>query len=217
MERAEHQGVRVDRLRPDVLDRVADAVSPQPCAAIVEGGPSEFGDFGSSRFLLVLDRIQDPGNLGAVLRVAEACGADGVVLTGSCADPFGPKALRASTGSAFRVRVCESYDLEDSLEEIRRSGLEVVTTSPHHGDDFALIEWPSRVALVLGNEANGLDEGVTEAGDRSVSIPMAAGVESLNLAVAAGILAMGVHRGLKSSKSPGAGSTMHPMSSSETS
>ena len=153
-------------------------------------------DFVPSPLVLVADRVQDPGNLGALARVAEACGASGLVLTGSCADPFGPKALRASAGSSLRLPIVEHADAFGALRLLEEMGYATAATTPHVATDFALIDWPAQVALVLGNEAQGLDTSLLSAVTLRVGIPMAEGPESLNLAVAAGIISMAIVRRL---------------------
>ena len=208
---AQRSGVAVDELAPGVLEKVADAATPQGCAAIVVGAPGPLAELGTAHFVVVLDTIQDPGNLGAVVRVAEAAGADALVLTGSSADPFGPKALRGSTGSSFRMPIFEHPSARVALEDLKGRGLAVALTSPHDGVDFAAVAWPDSVALVLGNEANGLDAELIAAGDLVVTIPMAPGVESLNLSVSAGILAMGVARDLRARRGVRRGSTIAGM------
>jgi TrmH family RNA methyltransferase len=210
--RAHDQGIDVVALREGVLARLADAVSPQPIVACLQGQPGSLDELSDGAgFVLVAHRIADPGNLGALMRIAEACGADAVVVTGSSADPFGPKALRGSAGSALRLAILEHDDGLEALARLRARGLVVVSTSPHEGEDFAHLTWPAKVALVLGNEAHGLDEELLRAGDVAVQIPMASGVESLNLSVAAGILAMSFRRGLRAPGEPPDTSTIDAM------
>jgi TrmH family RNA methyltransferase len=212
MARARAANVPVDILRSGVLGKVADAATPQPIAAVVRGGPGHLDELADAvSFVLVADQTQDPGNLGALVRVAEACGAEAFVVTGSAADPFGPKALRGSAGSSLRVPIIEHADALEVVDSLRARGMTVAVTTPHGGADFAHLNWPSRVALVLGNEAHGLDEELAAAGDLAVAIPMAPGVESLNLSVAAGILAMAIHRGLRATVDGAAGSTIGAM------
>lgn len=138
--------------------------------------------------VLVLAAVQNPGNLGALLRTAEAAGATGALLTSGCADPFSWKALRGSMGSAFRLpHVCDVV-LEDAVDGLSRRGLRLVATSadaPQRHDEADLA---APCALVLGNEAAGLPQAVLARADCRVRIPMAGRVESLNVGVAAGVL-----------------------------
>lgn len=189
-------GYRPTLLSDGTVSKVADAVTPQPVVAIVEAKRFEIEQFVPRPLILVVDRVQDPGNLGALARVAEACGASGLVLTGSCADPFGPKALRASAGSALRLPIVEHEDAFGALHLLEEMGYATAATTPHVATDFAFVDWPAHVALVLGNEAQGLDTSLLSAVTLRVGIPMAEGPESLNLAVAAGIISMAIVRRL---------------------
>jgi len=197
LEAARHAGCEISELSPGVLERVADAATPQPCAAIVVARESNFKELSAARFLIVVDAVQDPGNLGAIVRVAEASGAAGVIVTGASADPFGPKALRGSAGSSFRVPLCLIASISDAMKQLAAAGIEAVVTSPREGEDFAQLSWPPRVALVVGNEANGLSPSVLASASHKVTIPMASTIESLNLSVATGILAMAYTRKLR--------------------
>ena len=206
----------IAELRDGVLAQVADAVTPQPLAAIISMRSADLGSLEVAPLILVADRVGDPGNLGALVRVAEASGAAGLVLTGSCADPFGPKALRASAGSALRLPIVELPDLLGALGTLRSGGYVVAATTPHEARDFTQIQWPERVALVLGSEAHGLDAETLAGAELRVGIPMAKGPESLNLAVSAGILSMAIVRRLTSQEDGVRGPTMKPMPESET-
>lgn len=212
--RAASSGCSVAVLRADVLARISDAVTPQGCAAIVGSRTFGFDALGDGD-LVVLEDARDPGNLGAVVRVAEAAGAAGVVLAGSSADPFGPKALRASAGSTLRLPVVEGGALDAVLSHLGRRGMTTVATSSHGGEDFASFHWPHPMALVLGNEAHGLDPVSIGRCDRTVAIPLAEQVESLNLSVAAGILLFASARRLRSTKTPQGPSTMLSMTEGE--
>ncbi|MGZ4737806.1 MAG: TrmH family RNA methyltransferase [Ilumatobacteraceae bacterium] len=171
------------RLAPNVLERVASTESPQPILAIVAMRANALPDDAS--FVLVADRLADPGNAGTIIRSAEAAGADAVVLTPGSVDPYNPKVIRASAGSLFRIPVVE-LALEE-LSTFRRLG-----TSSHRGDLYTDPVYHGRVAVVVGNEAHGLDDDA--AIDQWITIPHAGPVESLNVAMAATVVAFEVAR-----------------------
>jgi len=206
---AERQGAQIHELALGVLERVADAATPQPCVGVAHSREHSLADLRLPGVVLVLDEVRDPGNLGAVIRVAEASGCGGVLLLGESADAFGPKALRASTGSSFRLPVVVVRNRDEAFSWMRERSVVTFATSSHAGADFGTLDWPASSAIILGNEAAGLSEETIAVCDRSVMIPMAEPVESLNLAVAAGILAMGATRHLKASEGLPQGSTMH--------
>ena len=145
--------------------------------------------------VLYLDRIQDPGNVGAVIRCAAALGGSGVACSPGCADPFSPRAIRGSAGSALLLPVVTNADFAPIAERARQAGGEAAAAIA--GDATPLSSWRPRLPLVvaLGNEGEGLAAEVLRGCDSRVSIPLSSGVESLNIAVAAGIVLAGV-RGL---------------------
>ncbi|MEP7114535.1 MAG: RNA methyltransferase [Ilumatobacteraceae bacterium] len=175
--------VVVEELAPNVIERVASTESPQPVLAVVAMRPAEMP--ADATFVLVADRLGDPGNAGTIIRSAEAAGADAIVLTPGSVDPYNPKVVRASAGSLFRVPVVEST--LESLSGFRRLG-----TSSHRGDVYTDPVYHGRVAVVLGNEAHGLDDDA--AIDQWITIPHAGPAESLNVAMAATVLLFEVAR-----------------------
>jgi len=132
--------------------------------------------------IVVSAGIQDPGNLGAVARVTEAAGAAALVVLKGSADPFGPKAVRGSAGSVFRLPVFEEADIE------ALSGIPLAALVPRGGTDFREVQWTPPLGVVLGGEGAGLDEAILESSDLRVSIPMQGHVESLNVATAAALV-----------------------------
>jgi len=160
--------VALARLRPASTDAVLGAGSPQ--------------------LILLLDGVQDPGNVGAIVRVAEACGATGVIAGPGTADPLGWKALRGSMGSAFRVPVAVATSLLDTIEAARAVGLYLFATEPRGGTplDRADLRRPS--AILLGGEGAGLAQAALDAADERLTIPMRPPVESLNVSIAAALV-----------------------------
>jgi RNA methyltransferase, TrmH family len=161
-------GVVAIAVRPDSSLRRALARAPQLVVVAVD--------------------VQEPGNVGAIVRAAEACGATGVVFCGASADPFGWKALRGSMGSTLRLPVAAGLPLDDTLAAARGRGVRVVATLPKGGQRPHELDLSSPTALVFGGEGPGLSGAVLAAADARVSIPMQAPVESLNVAVAAALL-----------------------------
>ncbi len=131
--------------------------------------------------------VQEPGNVGAIVRSAEACGATGVVFCGASADPFGWKALRGSMGSALRLPVTSAGSLDEVFAAARRRGVRVAATRPRGGQPPRAADLRQPLALVLGGEGPGLPASVLDAADLCLSLPMREPVESLNVAVAAAL------------------------------
>jgi TrmH family RNA methyltransferase len=172
-------------LAPNVLERVATTEHPQPVIAVVhqrlQGLPV------GATFVMVADRVADPGNAGTIIRSAEAAGAQAVAFTPGSVDPFNPKVVRATAGSLFRLPVvsCE-------LEELRAAGLQLLATSSHHGTPYTDVTLTGPVAVVVGNEAHGVPDDAPV--DGWITIPHAGAAESLNVAMAATVLAFEVAR-----------------------
>src|SRR5262249_41893855 len=125
---------------------------------------------------------------GAIVRVAEAAGASGVVPAGASADPFGWKALRGSMGSALRLPVTPRMALDEALAQARAAGCRVIATTPRGGEPYFAVDLRGPIAIVIGGEGPGLPSAVIEAADLPVTIPMQAPVESLNAAVTAALI-----------------------------
>ena len=137
--------------------------------------------------VIVLSGIQDPGNLGTILRSAEAFGASGVLLGEGTVSQFNSKAVRASAGSAFRLPVV-AVKLEEAIPHLREAGLRLVATSSHGGTPADQANLASPFAVFIGNEGSGLPGELMSQMDETAAVPHAGQVESLNAAVAASIL-----------------------------
>jgi len=182
----------VFELEASVLADIAPTRNPQGVLAIAEEPqsaewPAEGG------VALWLDRIQDPGNLGAIIRSAAGLGAQTVLLSPECADPFGASAVRGSAGSVFRIPVGREVGLAGVMVRVRESRGEIWATDSlgEKIDDWQ----PSKPCLLLlGAEGEGLDPNIAELADGTVAIPMSRGIESLNIAVATGILLQHLRR-----------------------
>ena len=184
-------------LDADAYAKLADAKSPQPALAVVEA-PSldvdgRFDGEGPSMLLVLVD-VSDPGNVGTLIRTAEASGCAGVLVTSETADVLSPKVVRSSAGSMLRVPIGE-VDRDDLLGELSRLGATSVATAMGSvAYDEVEIGSDSRLALLLGSEAHGLGDDLLAAADMTVSIPMHGNVESLNVATTGAVLAFALRR-----------------------
>lgn len=137
---------------------------------------------------LVLDRIQDPGNLGTLIRSAEAAGVSGVFLTKGSADPYNSKALRAATGAVLHLPVMELSKEDSDCQFLIDAGIQLVGAALEQGQHYGEITYQMPLALVIGNEANGIDQALLEKVETRVIIPMQGQLQSLNAAIAGSIL-----------------------------
>jgi RNA methyltransferase, TrmH family len=138
--------------------------------------------------VLVLDGVQDPGNVGAIIRAAEACGATAVVAGGGCADPFGWKALRGSMGSALRLPVVAGAAVADAIDAAHAAGLRVYAAVPRGGTRLPHCDLKRGAAILLGGEGAGLPDDLLRRADEHLTVPMRPPVESLNVAVTAALV-----------------------------
>lgn len=174
----------------DVIDAMADTVTPQGIVAVARQTPTSVRDVfaASPRLVAICEQVRDPGNLGTIIRAADAAGADAVVLTGRTVDPYNPKVVRASTGSLFHLPIAVGIDLATAVERAHAAGVRVVAADID-GDDFldqrGLLAEPT--AWLFGNEARGLDSDALALADLSVRLPIYGRAESLNLATAASV------------------------------
>jgi TrmH family RNA methyltransferase len=178
----------VRHLAPGVMDRIATTETPQPVLAVVERSFAGSEVLDTAGFVVVADGIADPGNLGTMLRSAEAAGADCVALTSGTVDPSNPKVVRSSAGAVFRVPVVEDVD----LDRLSRAGIVRLGTSSHRGASHTDTDLRRRVAIVLGNEAHGLSDEADV--DEWITIAHAGRSESLNVAMACTVLCFEVAR-----------------------
>jgi len=198
--------VEVLAIPRDQLDSTLATETPQAIAALVEppdwtwaqvlppqrlrpvaGDPGERADKAWSALVVVLAGIQDPGNLGTILRSAEAFGADGVVSLPGTVNAWNPKAVRASAGSVFRLPVLEMNEA-DAISQLRQAGIRIIATTVQSAEPADLVDLVGPVALVIGNEGNGVPSDLAMKADGAITIPCPGPVESLNAAVAASVL-----------------------------
>ena len=190
-------GTEILTLPKRLLDAALATETPQPLAALV--APRDWswahvvGDQPKAALVIVLAGIQDPGNLGTILRSAEAFGASGVVSLPGTVSAWNPKAVRASAGSVFRMPLVASKT-EDSFRRLREAGVRVLATTVRGAQPADLVDMSESVALVIGNEGNGVAGDLIAMADTKITIPCPGPVESLNAAVAASVLLYEVAR-----------------------
>ena len=168
------------------FESVADTEHPQPVIAVFELPAREMPHPAS--LVIALDAIRDPGNLGTLVRAAVAAGADGLALLPESVDAFNPKAIRASAGTVFGVAIPAFADVTMAAAACFATQPTVVVADAHADLSYDAFDWTQPVLLVVGGEARGVGTAPRTYADVSVRIPMAAGVESLNAAIAGAVL-----------------------------
>ena len=192
----QQRGLPVTEADDRAFDAASPVRSPSGIAAIALRSVQSGVDLcaPSDAFVLAIADVQDPGNVGALLRSAEAGGATGAFVTGSSANPFAWKALRGSMGSALRLPVVTGVATDAVLTEMRQASMRTVAAVARGGVDPDAAAWRGRVGLWIGGEGPGLPDDLVERCDARVTIPMAPQVESLNAAVAGGVLVYAARR-----------------------
>lgn len=202
----EATGTEVFRLDAGVLDRVSSTSSPQPVVAIASGSAAPIDELEPEvDFVLVAVDVNDPGNLGTLIRSAVASGADALVVAGQAVDVFNPKTVRSTAGALFRAPVFVSPDAATAIEALQDRDVHCIGTSGRATSACDAIDLTRRVAIVMGGEANGLSTEVEDLMDELVSIPMPGPVESLNVAMAAAILCYETQRQRRPEMAPSGG------------
>jgi len=202
-----------------VMERVASTVTPQPLLAVVSYRPSPWATLDGATLVVACVDVRDPGNLGTVIRTADAAGVDAVVCCDGTVDPTNPKTLRSTAGSLFHVPVVHGGSAAEALAELSARGFTTVATVVRGGTDYVAFDWTRPVALVLGNEAAGLDPALVAELDAGVTVPMAGRAESLNVGVSAAVLCFEALRQRRTRGTSGAStarSTMSAMDESAT-
>jgi len=192
---AEARGARIVEVAGTVMDALSPTRSPSGVVALA-ARPEEAWPLAASGLPLVVLAVgvQDPGNLGAIVRACDAAGAAGVVVAGAAADPFGWKALRGAMGSAFRVPIARAPVVGEAVTRLRHAGFALAATVPRDGRDFQRADLARPLAVALGGEGPGLPADLVAQADERLTVPMRAGVESLNVAVTAALVAYEARR-----------------------
>ena len=190
LDRLQQTGAELVAVSPQVLGALTERETPQGVVAtfaLLEASLQNLS-FEGCELIVVLDRLQDPGNLGTLIRTADAVSAAAVVLIEPCVDPFDPKTVRGTMGSLFNVPLVRTSELPDLFARLHEKGLRSVGTDAQQGEVWGRGLWEGGVALVLGNEARGLSEDVCQYVEARARLPILGKAESLNVAVAGGVL-----------------------------
>ena len=189
-------GTRVVTMTGDIFNRLSNRDGPSGVMAIVrtETTPLQHVKPGKEDVWIVLHRIHNPGNLGTILRTADATGCAGVILTGDSTDPFAPNAVKSSMGAVFAVPLVIEPEFDAVIAWAAANRVQLVGTSGSATKTHWQTSWQRPMGIVLGNEGDGLPRRMMDQLDRTVRIPMTGTAESLNLGIAAGVLMYEVQR-----------------------
>lgn len=171
----------------NVFEYVSDTQSPQGILAVIKMDDAD--DTIKENVIFALDDLQDPGNLGTILRSLDSAGIDTLLLSKGTVDLYNPKVIRSTMGAIFRVKVLENLDLKEKLLQLKEDGYKVVITSLDTNETHYNLDFKEKLVIVIGNEAKGVKKEIQDLADIKVKIPMLGRTESLNASVAASIIA----------------------------
>ena len=175
----------------DVMRRLSDTQHPQGILAVVKteaASPDDLFPDGAVPLIIVAEHLQDPGNLGTIIRCGEGAGITGVILAGDTVDPYNPKTVRGTMGSIFRVPIVTCGDINEAALLLKGRGVKLYAADARGASDYDRTDLRDGCAFIIGNEGAGLTEDALRAADAALRIPMSGSLESLNAAVCAAVL-----------------------------
>lgn len=189
-------GLKVEILSDKVFSHVSDTKTPQGILCIVKQKKTKLEEIFTQNpaHLMILDNLQDPGNLGTIVRTAEGAGVSGIILSKDCVDIYNPKTIRSTMGSIYRMPFLYVEDLENTIDEVKKQGIKVYAAHLQGKNNYDEENYKTGCAFLIGNEGNGLRDEIAEKADIWVKIQMHGQVESLNAAIASSILMFEVGR-----------------------
>ncbi len=172
-----------------LFKEISDTQSPQGALAVLKKQTAEIGEaLSEGKSMVVLDSLQDPGNVGTIIRTADAAGVSAVLMTRGCVDVYSPKVLRSTMGSVFHIPIIEDLDIINTIQLLKSKGYKVIASHLHGQNNYYDEDLTCKSAIIVGNEANGISEETAALSDKLVRIPMPGRTESLNASVAASIM-----------------------------
>lgn len=183
--------VNYEVVTDSVFKKISDTITPQGIISVVKFKEKDIDSLLSkdNPFVVVLENIQDPGNLGTILRTAEGAGVDGIILSRDSVDIYNPKVTRSTMGSVFRMNFVYTDDIGEAITILHSKNIKVYAAAlDRNSDSYTNKDYSGPTAILIGNEGNGLKEETIKAADETVFIPMQGKVESLNASVAASII-----------------------------
>ena len=188
-------GLKILTLPEKLFDDLCNTDNPQGIAAVIKTYKYDIQNIiKTKKMFLILDRIQDPGNMGTMIRTADAAGFDAVIMSEGCVDIYNPKVLRATMGSIFHVPVVKSDNILATIESMKNENISIYAADLKGDKSLFEESFSYKTAIITGNEANGISQVVLDSADVLLNIPMAGCTESLNASIAGGILLYEVFR-----------------------
>jgi TrmH family RNA methyltransferase len=190
LQKFERRNVKTIPVKPEEIKKLSDTVTPQGIIAVVKIKKFSLNELWSesSNIILALDAIRDPGNVGTLIRTADAFGTGGVILSSDTVELYNPKVVRSTMGSIFHLPIFDEVDLEKTIPQLKRQNFKIYGTDVREGKDLEELNCSGKICLLIGNEAEGLNNNLLDLSDEIIRIPIFGKAESLNASVAGGIL-----------------------------
>lgn len=190
LQKFQRKNVKTIPVKNDAVKKLSDTVTPQGIICVAKIKRFSLAQLRSkgSKIMLALDAIRDPGNVGTLIRTADAFGIDGVILSSDSAELYNPKVVRSTMGSIFHLPIFDEVDLEKTLPKLKKLNFKIYGTDAKEGKDLDKLDFSEKACLLIGSETKGLNEKLFYLSDAIIRIPTPGKAESLNASVAGGIL-----------------------------
>lgn len=182
--------IRIFKTTNDIIKSVSDTNNPQGIIAVVKIKEYSIDSLinEDNNLIIILDRIQDPGNLGTIIRTCDAFDVDGVIISEGSADLYNPKTIRATMGSIFHIKTAFSKNIIEVVNYLKTKNISIMATALNDSIEISKVNLRNNIAIIIGNEANGVNEKLLNIVDKKIKIPMNGNAESLNAAIAASLV-----------------------------
>ena len=179
--------IKIVAISNKIFNDISDVKTPQGILAVIKKNQNNQIETNSD-YILALDSLQDPGNMGTIIRTADSANINQIIINKTTVDPYSPKVIRSTMGAIYRTNIIEVEDLKATLKEMKSKGFQIITTDLKATQSIYDINYNNKTVVVIGNEANGVSQEILQTADKKVIIPMLGKTESLNASIAASIM-----------------------------
>lgn len=179
--------IKIVTISNKIFNDISDVKTPQGILAVIKKNQNNQIETNSD-YILALDSLQDPGNMGTIIRTADSANINQIIINKTTVDPYSPKVIRSTMGAIYRTNIIEVEDLKATLKEMKSKEFQIITTDLKATQSIYDINYNNKTVVVIGNEANGVSQEILQTADKKVIIPMLGKTESLNASIAASIM-----------------------------
>ena len=181
------KNIKIVTISNKIFNDISDVKTPQGILAVIKKNQNNQIET-NQEYILALDSLQDPGNMGTRIRTADSANINQIIINKTTVDPYSPKVIRSTMGAIYRTNIIEVEDLKATLKEMKSKGFQIITTDLKATQSIYDINYNNKTVVVIGNEANGISQEILQTADKKVIIPMLGKTESLNASIAASIM-----------------------------